>query len=450
MKRLKKISFLRILFSSTSSRNAEIKILIGYVFYAMAGALLLMLPFSTKGCIPFVDNLFNATSALSTTGLATVPMGQYTLFGQLILLGLIQIGGLGFMTLSSYILLASFHHIFPDNKNILNISLTRPANFTIKELIQTIIIFTFSIEIVGAMILSVCFAMEGTPNYVWQGIFHSISSFCTAGFSLFPDSLEQFKFNTPINMTIAILSYLGAIGFIVVLDLWKRVKYKTKITFTSKTILWVTLVMAVFGTMVLFFTERSFKEFSFGNRLLVSFFQTMSSMTTVGFNSVNMSLVSTGGLMTIILLMIIGASPSGTGGGLKSTTIPAIIGLLKSKINNEEKVTIWGHTIPKNRVNSALSTFILYTVTLFFGIYLLSFFEPYDLTNLFFEASSALGTVGLSTGITFQLSVAGKIILTALMLIGRVGVLTVGAIFLHLNAHKKELNNHCKETDLAV
>lgn len=454
MKQLKhkihRISFVRILLSSTGAKHAELKILFGYALYALVGTLLLCLPFSTKHELGLIDNLFNAMSALSTTGLSPSVLGRdYTFFGQLMLLGLIQIGGVGFMTLSSYILLASFHHIHLTKKNLLDITLSRPVGFSLKELIRTIIIFTVLVEFIGTVALAGCFYRTGENNVLWHAVFHSVSSFCTAGFSTFPTGLEPFKFNTSINIVVSALCYMGAIGFIVVLDIWKKFTVRThKLTFTTKIILLVTTLMALFGTAVLYFTEASFQQYTPWNRLLVSSFHAMTSMTTVGYNTVPIGTLSSATLMTIVLLMLIGASPSGTGGGLKSTAIPTIFGLLKSKINNQEKVTVFGNTIPKNRANAALSAFILYVVTVFVGTYALSFTDSHDMFPLFFEVASALGTVGLSTGITPEITGAGKIVLIIVMMIGRVGVVTFGAVFLHRAG--KEYTEMQSETDIAI
>ncbi len=446
--RITKLSFLRILLSGTGAKNAEFKILWGYAAYTLAGALLLCLPFSTHGHVAFIDNLFNATSALSTTGLSTNIVGEsYTFFGQLVLLALIQIGGVGFMTLSSYILLASFHHLNPTGKNLLDITLSRPADFSLRELIRTIVVYTLTLELLGAIALWICFARAGADNALWQGIFHSVSSFSTAGFSLFSNGLEGFRSDAAVNVIVGTLCYLGGIGFIVALDVWKKLTCRAyRITFTSKIILGITLAMAVGGTAILYFGEPSFRDYAPGERFWVASFQAMSAMTTVGFNTVPIGSLSTAAVMTLMLLMLIGASPSGTGGGLKSTALPAIYGFLKSRINNTDKVTLWGHTIPENRANSAMLSFVIYVTLLFFGTYLLSFFEQHSLTELFFEAISAIGTVGLSRGITPELTVAGKIIITLLMLIGRVGVVTFGALFLH-RAIARRAN---PEADLAV
>ncbi len=446
MKRIAKISFLRLLLSATTSRNPELRIALGYLLYVAAGTLALCLPFAVRTDIGFIDHLFNATSALSTTGLATRAVADYTIFGQMVLLGLIQIGGLGFMTLSSYIMLASFHHINPTGRSVIDTALARPSDISLRELVKVTIRFTLITEIAGFLLLLPCFICEGTPNAVWNALFHSISSFCTAGLSPFPDSMEGFRFNTGINLIISALSYLGAIGFIVVVDLWKKVTARGyKITFTSRIILTATLAMAVLGTAAIFFAEPSIREFAVGDRLLVSFFQAMSAMTTVGYNSVPLGAFSSGALMVLILLMVIGASPSGTGGGLKSTTVTAIAGLVSSKLSHREKVTIFGNAIPSYRADAAIAAFTIYTALLFLGLMLLCFIEPHSLTELFFEASSALGTVGLSMGITGELTVAGKIILILLMFIGRCGVVTFGAIFLRRASLK-----HIRESDLAI
>ncbi len=446
--RIKKLSFLRILLSGTGAKRAEFKILLGYVFYTLAGTLLLCLPFATFERVGFVDNLFNATSALSTTGLSTNIVGEsYTWFGQAVLLSLIQIGGIGFMTLSSYILLASFHHIHPDGKNLLNVTLMRPANFSLAELIRTSIVFSCVCELLGAIALSVLFARAGVDDPVWNAVFHSVSSFSTAGFSLFSNGLEGFKFDAGVNIVISALCYMGAVGFIVALDVWKKVRRRDhRITFTSRVILITTLVLAVFGTATIYLAEPTIADYAPGNRFLVASFQAMSAMTTVGFNSVPIGTFAIPSVMTLLLLMMVGASPSGTGGGLKSTTLSAIYAYLVSRVAGRQAVSLSGNIIPWHRVNAALMTFVLYVVMMFFGTFALSFFENHTLTELFFEAISAISTVGLSRGITPDLTLPGKLTIIVLMLIGRVGIVTFGSIFLHIAIRERQ----CRESDLAV
>jgi trk system potassium uptake protein TrkH len=238
-------------------------------------------------------------------------------------------------------------------------------------------------------------------------------------------------------------------GFIVLFDVWQWLtKKKPFITFTSKIILWVTIILTVFGTLMILFFEPSIRAFTASQKLLVSFFQAENALTTTGFNSIPIGILSEGILMILTILMYVGASPSGTGGGLKSTTLTGLIGYINSKLKRRHNVTFFHREIPEERVSIAINIFIIYTSVLFFGSCLLTFTEKAPLQNLLFEAASALGTVGLSVGVTNSLSFAGKIILTSLMFIGRAGVITIGTVVL---LHRiRLLREGTKMEDLAV
>jgi trk system potassium uptake protein TrkH len=260
----------------------------------------------------------------------------------------------------------------------------------------------------------------------------------------------QFDTNIGVNMVIMVLSYAGAMGFIVMIDLWKKFTVKKyEISFSTKIIFFITLILSVWGTAQMYFWEPELASYSPFNRFLISLFQTMSALTTVGYNTVNIGNMLPITLMTTTLIMYFGASPSGTGGGLKSTTTSAVFAFVKSKLSLQRDVFLFNRRIPTYRVDNALTTFILYSFVLITGSYILTATEKgTDYIQLIFEAASALGTVGLSTGITFDLSSAGKIVLIVLMYFGRVGVLTIG--FAMLMRMKKKTKEIFKEDDLVV
>jgi trk system potassium uptake protein TrkH len=410
---------------------------------------LLCLPFSQAVPVSVIDNLFIATSALSTTGLVTVSVSDsYTFFGELVILALIQIGGIGYMTLSSFIVMASTSHLSSTRSSLLQKEFSLPEDFSIRSFIISIIRFTFIIEISGALLLWLIFLKAGKSHALWSAVFHSISSFCTAGFGLYNDSFESLKFNLPLNIVVMLLSYLGAIGFIVLHDVERRMLKGKAITFTSKIIIAVTILLSVFGTMLIYFFEPSVQAFNVQEKVITSLFQAMTAITTVGFNTIPIGNLSQGILMVIVFLMYVGASPSGTGGGLKSTTLTAIIGFVVSVMKGREKVILFGREIPPARVRVAISIMIIYTTLLFLGSALLAFTEKTAYMNILFEAASALGTVGLSTGITAALSFSGKIIIIFLMFIGRVGIITFGTVLV-LNKVTKFREN-IMQADLAV
>lgn len=449
--RFLRYDFETILTFGFSSKHPYRQLSLGYFSYIIFGTLLLCLPFMTLTDVDVLDNLFTAASAISTTGLSTVDVSKsYGLFGQIVILILIQLGGIGYMTMSSFIMLRLTKHFTMIKKHILEAEFSIPGNININNLVQSVVYFTFIFEIFGAILLYIFFLQSGASDPVWSAIFHSVSSFCTAGFSIYTDNLMQFSTNVGVNSVVMVLSYAGAMGFIVMTDLWNKISVrKYQISFSTKIIVLITLILSVWGTVQMYFFEPAFSVYSPFERFLVSLFHTMSALTTVGYNTVNVGNMIPLTLMTITLIMYFGASPSGTGGGLKSTTTSAVFAFVKSKLSLERDVYLFNHRIPTYRVDNALTTFILYSFVLITGTYFLTATEPdKNFIQLLFEAASALGTVGLSTGITFDLSSAGKIILIFLMYLGRVGVLTIG--FAMLLRMKKKTRAIFSEGDLAV
>ena len=412
--------------SSTPQRQLTM----GYLSYFLIGGLLLCLPFMTHDGAPLLDNLFTSMSAISTTGLSTVDVATvYTFWGQLTILLLIQLGGIGYMTLSTFVMYRITRHFVGVRAKAFQKQFAMPESITTGSLVTNIVLYTFLFEAVGALTLYGIFLHEGVSQPLWSAVFHSVSAFCTAGFSIYSDNLMQFATNVPVNLVIMTLSYAGAMGFIVISDLWRKLTRRGyRITFTTKVIVCITVGITLWGTLHLFFFEPSFAGFMPGDRLLVSLFQTMSAMTTVGYNTIDVNALMPVSLFVLTVVMYIGASPSGTGGGLKSTTVSAVFAYVKSRLGLRREVTLAGRRIPDYRIYDALTIFVFYTVILFTGTYLLTLIESgrMEFLDLMFEAASALGTVGLSSGVCFLLSAGGKVILIVLMFIGRVGVLTIG------------------------
>ena len=430
--------------------NPQQSLFFGFFMYMVLGWIFLSLPFSQKIPTDFIDTLFTSTSALSTTGLATVStFDNYTFFGQFIILTLIQIGGIGYMTLTTYILLSTTKQITHWHKKILYNEFTMPKEFKIQDFLKSVIVFTFTVEIIGAILFYFAFRPIHSDTFftVWTSVFHSVSSFCTAGFSLYNTSFEAYATNTFLNGIVLFLTISGGLGFIVVTDIWYYFSKKSNsISFTTKMITLSFFGVLFIATAITFFGESTIQNYPVFERLEIAAFQTVNAISTAGYNSIPLSNLNLGVLLTIIFLMYVGAAPSSTGGGMKITTLTAVIAIVKSKVRNQAKVTYLGKKIPADRLEMAVSTFIFYTAILFFSVFLLSFTENHSLEKLLFEATSAIGTVGLSMGITGSLSVWGKIILISIMFIGRVGVITFGLAILAKKQHKKI--DH--ETDLAV
>ncbi|MEZ4933179.1 MAG: potassium transporter TrkG [Saprospiraceae bacterium] len=432
------------------SLSPQQNLLYGFTIYTCIGWALLSLPFFHKQRVSALDNLFISTSAISTTGLVTSSIfDTYNWFGQFVIMVLIQIGGIGYMTFTSFIILSRKNPLTHWHQKVLYAEFPMPKGFKIKDFLKSVIIFTIIIETIGALCFYIAFTQAGVePNFsLWSSIFHSVSSFCTAGFGLYNDSFEKFADNTFINFTISVLSICGSLGFIVVTDLWNRIAGKTKaITFTTKIIFGVSILLLSIGTMMIYFFEPSVSHWG-KHKLMIAFFQAMSALTTVGFNTVPIGNFSLGVILVVIFLMYVGASPSGTGGGMKSTTLTALIAIMWNRIRNNKRVTFLGKIIPLERLYVATSVFMLYASVIFITTFLLAIAEDFSLNQILFETTSAIGTVGLSTGITGDLSSWSKLVLIFTMFVGRLGVLTFGLAIL---ARKKQIATEADEADLAI
>lgn len=431
------------------SKTPQMNLVWGFFLYTLVGFGLLCIPLFHKTSVGILDNLFISTSAISTTGLVTVSVyDSYNFFGQLIVMGLFQIGGIGYMTLTTYYLLFTTQRITHWHNKIIGAEFTLPKTIKIKDFIKSVIIFTIVMETLGAICFFVAFQQEGmeTIKSIWFSIFHSVSAFCTAGFGLFNNSFENYSDNGFINTIISVLAIAGSLGFIVITDLWYRVSGKSKsISFTTKIVSYGFVLLLLIGTTLVYLAEPSVQNSH--SQLSESFFQAMTAMTTVGFNTIPTGGLSLPILLFVTFLMYIGASPSGTAGGMKITTLTAMISVLKSRLFGQKKISFMGRVIPFERLYVATSTFILYTSVIFLFTFLLTFTEQFEFQQILFEVASALGTVGLSTGITGDLTDIGKILVIVLMFIGRVGVLTFG--FALINKKQKE-NEKYMEDDLAV
>lgn len=404
---------------------------IGFLSYILLGVAALMLPWSRTGDVGLLDNLFMVTSAVSTTGLATVSTGDdYTFLGQLVLLLLFQIGALGFMTLSSFVLLARKAKLPLGREKVFAAQFTLPRDFEIRTFLRQVLMFSVAIEAIGATVLYFEFRAAGVEGAAWHAIFHSVSAFCTAGFSLNNDSLEAFRGNFAVNATIGILCYCGGIGFIVLVDAWRRFTRKGyRMTITSRLILLVTLGSLIALTPVFTAIDPYIAQLPPSERWLAGAFQVMTAGTTAGFNTVPISQLGSATLFIVTILMVVGASPSGTGGGVKTTTVTALFAVCMSTLRGQRSPTLWKSEIPTERLHVAVTSMSLYVATLLAGMFCIGVTQGTITFDLFFEAASALGTVGLSMGATGELTDGSKLVVTALMFMGRVGPLTAAYAF---------------------
>ena len=424
--------------------------LFGYLSYIVVGWFVLSLPLSMEGNkVGALDNLFTTVSAISTTGLVTVSIADnYSFFGQVVILFLIQLGGIGYMTLGSFLVLARRRELPDVRKAVSRTVFSLPEGFKIDRFILGVVFFTVFIEACGIAAYYPCFLNAGVDNPLWSAVFHSVSAFCTAGFSLYNNSFEAFAGNFWLNAVTAALGYLGAVGFIVCVDFGRIFIGSSKqVTLTTKIILSATLALTFIGTAHLFLAEPSIQHMAPEKRILAAFFQCMNAITTMGFNSVSIADLSKSSVLVLTVLMIIGSSPSGTGGGIKVTSVTAVLGVMRSTINGESDVHFWGRVVPRERIWIAVSNIGLYLIALSIGAYLLELSEKTSFEKNFFEAASAIGTVGLSMGITSGLSAIGKIVIILLMFCGRVGPLTLSTA-LFGGSPKEEKEEH--PGDIAV
>ena len=425
--------------------NPALLLLIGYVSYIVLGWALLALPVSQQVPVSAMDTLFIATSAVSTTGLVTVdPGAAFTAFGEGVILALIQVGGLGYMTIGSFAVLSLQARLSRVRESATRAAFSLPHDIDPATFIRSVVIFTIIVEGLGAAALYAFFLDSGADRPLWNAVFHAVSAFCTAGFSLFPDSLEGFRAHVGVNLVVSGLSLTGAVGFLIVVDFWRTILgNKRHLGFYSKVIFRITLYFLLAGTAFLFVAEPGFAALPPQERLLAAFFQTMSATTTVGFNTVPIGGLSSAVVLVIVFFMVFGASPAGTGGGLKTTTFAALAGLVRSTLKGRNEVRFFKRRVPRDKLQAATAAFAFYMALLFAALLLLTLTEPGAAFDaILFEAASAMGTVGLSLGLTNDLSGLGQLIVVVLMTAGRVGILSFGiALASHDESREEERDN---------
>lgn len=409
-------------------------IALGYIILILLGSILLMLPISVRsGDISFIDSLFTVTSAISTTGLIVVDTGSYfTTFGQLVILTLIQIGGLGYMALTTLLALILGKKIGLKERLFIKESLGTFSLQGVVRITKVILVVTFIIETIGAVVLSLKFTTYLDPlKAIYSGVFHSISAFCTAGFSLFPNNLENFKTDPTIALTVTFLTIIGGIGFMVVMDVYEKIKKRNnRLSLHTKLVLIITTILICGGTIAIFTIEYSNSDtlgvLSLPGKLLDSLFHVASAQGTAGFNVLPMDKLHESTLFITMLLMFIGASPGGTGGGIKTTTFVVLLMAAVAMLREQENINLFYRRIPIETVYKALTVVVL-ALTLIFTITIIMLVtEGKGIAKVLFEVISAFGTVGLSVNFTQELSPVGRLLIIITMFVGRVGILTLG------------------------
>ena len=406
-------------------------IILGFFSVILLGSLLLMLPFSTRDGqgASFADGLFTATSAVCVTGLIVRDTATYwSEFGQAIILTLIQIGGMGVVTIAVAIAVASGRKIGLMQRSTMQEAISAHQVGGIVRLTKFILKTSISIELLGALLLAPVFCKDfGIFKGLWYSVFHSISAFCNAGFDLIGvrepfSSLTSYASNPIVNFTIMALIITGGLGFVTWADIKKNKFHFRKYNMQSKVILTVTAGLLVFPAIYFFFCE--FSNLPIGERILSSLFQSVTPRTA-GFNTVDLTLLTETGLMLMIILMLIGGSPGSTAGGMKTTTVAVLFSSALAVFRKQDSAHFFSRRIPDNAVKNAATILMMYLTLFLGGGMVISYIEEVSLMSALFETSSAIGTVGLSLGLTPSLGMVSKSILILLMFFGRVGGLTL-------------------------
>jgi trk system potassium uptake protein TrkH len=415
--------------------NATQKLAFGFAAIILLGALLLTLPFASKDAksIPFINALFTATSATCVTGLVVYDtFEQFTLFGQAVILLLIQIGGLGFVAMVMMFALFLGRRIGLRERMLAAESLSSTQIGGVVKLVKRVLTSAFIFESAGTLLLAIRFIPEfGIGRGIWFSVFHSVSAFCNAGFDLMGtkapySSLVSYVGDPLVILTIGGLIVCGGIGFVVWGDVadhgWHIRRYKLH----SKVVLTATAALLLAGTALFLILENRtvLSGMPVGEKILAALFQSITPRTA-GYNSIDIAALSEAGKALTILLMLIGASPGSTGGGMKTSTFSIILFSLLASIRNREDTNAFHYRLDGELIQHAHRSAALYMVMFLAGTFIICANGHFSLTDSLFETASAIGTVGLTTGITRSLDGIGKMVLILLMYAGRVGSLTV-------------------------
>ncbi len=444
-----------MIFSLTVNENITIKsrpelvAVKAFAITILAGAFLLAIPFANSEgkLIDPLTALFTSTSATCVTGLTVVDTGStFSLFGQLVILCLIQMGGIGIMTLGTFLLTLVGRRLKVENEFVILDALGHKYPHRLKEILLHAVIFTFTLELIGAVILTHRLtAQHGYPLFsaIYYSVFHAVSAFCNAGFSLYPDNLICLRTDKVVILTIAFLVILGGFGFIVLhnfscIKIWRRDRIKRgRFSLHTRIVLTASAILILFGWIVFTLLEwnNSLAQLSWLDKITCGLFQSITPRTA-GFNVVDIAQIKPQTRFMTLLFMFIGGSPASTAGGIKTTTIAVLAFTVWTMIKGRHETVIGDKTIPATIVREAITIFMLSIscVLVFFSVLLttehpwIKSLHPVSTDALLFEIVSAFGTVGLSTGITPYLSAAGKLCLVICMFIGRLGPLSIALI----------------------
>lgn len=410
------------------------QILLSFALIILIGSILLSLPISseTGESLNFLDAVFTATSAVCVTGLVVNDVSTtYTFFGKFVILVLIQLGGLGILTFSSMMILLISNKMGYYTKKIVSEDINYNIVTEIPQYLKKVSMVVFGIEFIGALLLFIQYITQySLKKALAFSIFHSISAFCNAGFSLYSNNLEGYVNNPLVNFVISSLIILGGLGFAAIVDIYNVKKgIRRKVSISTKLSLIITISLIFLGTVLIFLLEYnnadSMGNLSFGSKLMAAYFQSVS-IRTAGFNTIALSNLKVPTIMLFVFLMYVGASSGSTGGGIKTTTFGILFLGVYAAITGREDIEFGRRKISWSLFNKATAILIMSIMYIMIALFLMTIFENnIDYLKLLFELVSAFGTVGLSTGITANLKEATKIILILTMFIGRIGPLTI-------------------------
>lgn len=401
-----------------------------YLYIIIIGALLLKLPWAATVPVSWSDALFTATSAVTVTGLVVLDTGSdFSGFGQLVIMLLIELGGLGLMTLAVLVLLLLGHQVGITQRRFLKQDLNHTRLADVLALVKVIVRVVLLCELVGAALLATVWVPElGWREGLWYALFHSVSAFNNAGFGLLPDSLSRWVDQPGINAVVAMLFLLGGLGYTVLAELYHERRWHW-LSLHSKLMLVGSALLIVVGTLLFAFLEwhnpATLGALDTGERWMASLFQSMSTRTA-GFNTVDISGLHDSTSLLFMGLMFIGAGTTSTAGGIKVTTFIVLVLATVAFFRRQEEVHVFSRRLDKEEIMKVLALTVVSFITMVFGLFLLLLAHDGEFLDLAFESVSALGTVGLSRGITAELDQLGRGVLMVLMFLGRVCPLTLG------------------------
>ncbi len=406
-----------------------------FIILILSGTFLLQLPIATRsGHIDFVDAVFTSTSAACVTGLIVKDTPKdFTFFGQLIIILLIQVGGIGLMTVTGFFLLLIGKKFGIKERLLLKETYNASSMGGLIRFMLRVIIYSFSIEAIGAILLFIDFSKNmDTFKALWFAIFHSVSAFNNAGFALFSNNLVNYVNDPLVNITIMSLIFLGGLGFVVLSDITNFIFKREKISIYSNLVLKVSVSLIIVGVIGFLFIEytNTMKNLNFANKIIASFFQSVTTRTA-GFNTLDFGAMKSSTILITMILMFIGGSPGSTAGGIKTTTfLVAFSSILQRVYKGRNNPVMEKRSVEDESVKKAHNVLLFAFLTVFGAFFLLTLAQPkFSFEEVLFETVSAYGTVGLSMGITSHLNEIGKIIIIFTMLIGKVGPLGFFTLF---------------------